>query len=119
VWPWSDDDVTAFQSTWATTARRVHILEDSWLDRMRCTALYRYSFDPEPFARWPEASGYWVSHGAVDPIAVEQMGDLAELHRTNHIDLRSVENLWPAIDVAQSRDWDFSIVRKGNAHPRR
>ena len=60
----------------ATSAHRLHVLEFSRFDRTGTTRLFRYDFDAIDFARWYDASGQWVSHEAVKPVAVTAMGKL-------------------------------------------
>ncbi|MBI4936062.1 MAG: hypothetical protein HY828_19450 [Actinobacteria bacterium] len=118
VWPWPGRDTTPFRDAWGVSGR-VQFVGRDWLERMRTTMLFRYSFDAERFERWPAASGYWVCRTTVEPIRVEPMGDLVHVHEALGIDLRVVDDLWPVIDAAMSDEWDFSIVRKANAGPRR
>ncbi len=117
VWPRTDDERRAFRDAFHTTAPRVHATELGWLDRMRTTTIHRYTFDATDFEPWPEASGQWVAARIVEPIEVERLGDLLDLHATAGIELRFVSSLWPLIDRAMSGEWDFSIVRKHNAQP--
>jgi hypothetical protein len=88
--------------------------------------LFHFSHDPgirrfvphvPPTNPTPEAAGQWISHVPVDPIDVEPVGDLLELHVEAGIELRAVPSLWPLHDLAVSDRWDFSIVRMGNARP--
>ena len=118
AWPRTAEEITGFQSAWATTAHRVHAVELGWLDRMRATTLYRYDFAVDDFAPWPDASGQWFSEQTVQPIAVVQLDDLLDLHVTAEVELRAVPSLWPLHDLAVSDAWDFSIVRMQNAAPR-
>ena len=102
-------------AAFCTTASRVHAVELGWLDRIRTTRLFRYSFDVGHFVRWPEASGYWISTEPVVPLAVAPVGELFDAHVRAAIELRAVPSLWPLHDAVQSPDWDFSIVRMHNA----
>ena len=97
---------------------RVHATEFRWLERMRSTTLYRYSFDATDFRRWEDASGYWVCDHTVRPLVVEPVGDLLDAHDRAGIELRLVQSLWPLIDRAtHGNGWDFSIVRSGQRSP--
>ena len=119
VWPRTSREGPRFESAWTTTARRVHVIELEWLDRMRTTELYRYDFVASAFAPWPDATGQWFTEEAVEPVAVVAVGDLLELHVSAGIELRAVPSLWPAHDLAVTDAWDFSIVRMRNAESRR
>lgn len=118
AWPRDDDERAAFRAAFTTTADRVHAIELAWLDAVRTTVLYRYTLDAAPFVPWTAAAGQYVASIAVEPIAVEPLGDLLALHADTGIDLRLVPDLWPLHDLAVSDRWDFSIVRMRNAHPR-
>lgn len=117
AWPRNGSDQAAFREAFTTTAARVHAIELEWLPAMSTTVLYRYRFDATTFRPWPPATGQWTSDVEVDPIDVEAVGDLLELHVRAGIELRAVPSLWPLHDLAVSDRWDFSIVRMGNAHP--
>ncbi len=118
AWPRNAVEGAAFREAFCTTACRVHAVELAWLPELSSTTLYRYRFDASAFHPWPEASGQWLSDRAVEPIAVEPMGDLLRCHVDAGIELRAVTSLWPIRDLACSGPWDFSIVRMTNATPR-
>jgi hypothetical protein len=115
VWPRSSQEARRFEAAWNTSARRVHVIELGWLDRMRTTRLYRYDFDASAFSPWPDAAGQWFTEQAVEPVGVTPVGDLLDLHVAADIELRASPSLWPAHDLAVSDAWDFSIVRMRNA----
>lgn len=115
VWARDDDELVALQHAFGTTARRVHVIEAGWQDRMRTCHLHRYTFDDTPFTPWPEAEGQYVSHSTVRPIAVDPVGNLLEQHQSAKIDLRVVNDLTPWKTLATSGPWDFSIIRDANA----
>ncbi len=115
AWPRVPAEVDGFRSALCTTALRVHAVELGWIDRIRTTRLFRYSFDAGQFDPWPKASGYWTSTDSVVPVEVEPIQDLLEAHVRAAIELRAVPSLWPLHDGVQSDEWDFSIVRMHNA----
>ncbi len=117
VWPRDLHEHVEFRRRLATSALRLHVIETTWLDRVRATQLYRYDFDASDFARWPEASGQWTSHEVVEPVAVTAMGNLVDAHRKARIELRLVPNLWPLVELVKDGQWDFSCVRLVNAVP--
>ncbi len=90
AWPRVSAEVDGFQSAFRTAALRVHAVELGWIDRIRTTQLFRYSFDARQFDPWPKASGYWTSADSVVPIEVEPMGDLFDAHVHAAIELRAV-----------------------------
>ena len=100
-------------------ARRLHAIENGWLERMRACRLYVYRFDPAPFVQEPESGGAWCARETVRPLGVEPVGDLLERHAQAEIELRIVPNLWPLIDAIVDSGLSFSVIRKANAKPRR
>jgi len=118
AWPRTATERPAFASAFATTAHRVHGMEAGWLDRVRAVTLHRYTFTGGDFVPWADASGQWIADHAVEPIAVERVGDLLGAHAKAGVELRIVPSLWPLHDLAVSDRWDFSIVRMRNAAPR-
>ncbi len=117
AWPRNLDERSQFRRQLATNAHRVHAIETAWLDRVRATQLYRYDFDASDFAPWPEASGQWISHEVVEPVAVTAMGNLVDAHHEAQIELRLVPNLWPLVELVRDGPWDFSCVRLMVAEP--
>ncbi|MGH9271671.1 MAG: DUF6886 family protein [Ilumatobacteraceae bacterium] len=118
VWPRPTDDRSTFDAVWTTTTPRVHVTESDWLQRMRSTTVYRYDLPATAFTPWLDASGQWIAETTVTPLEVLAIPDLLSEHATAGIELRFAPSLWAAHDRAISDDWDFSIVRMGNAHPR-
>lgn len=117
AWPRHAAERDEFRRVLATGADRLHAIEIGWLEAMRSVQLFRYDFDGNDFSPWAEASGQWVSHRAVEPLAVAAVGDLVDAHIEARIELRLVPNLWPLIDLIRDDRWDFSIVRKMYAAP--
>jgi len=118
AWPRGDDERGAFETSFVTTARRVHAMEAGWLERLRGVELFRYALRGGDFTPWPDATGQFVADHAVEPVAVEPVGDLLAAHGVAGIELRIVPSLWPLHDLAVSERWHFSIVRMRNAQPR-
>ena len=115
VWARDDDELLALQSAFGTTARRVHVIEAAWEERMQRCRLHRYTFDPTPFTPWPEAEGQWTTTQTVTPLNVTPVGNLLERHQSAKIDLRFVTDLAPWKNLATAGPWDFSIIRYANA----
>ena len=101
-----------------TAARRVHVIESRWLERLRVCELFAYRFDASPFERREDADGHWVTYEAVEPLAVEPVGDLLTRHAAAAIELRVTPSLWPLADAVAASDLRFSMVRMANAAPR-
>ena len=99
-------------------ARRMHAIEDSWLERVRKCELFAYELNPEPFQSRLTDAGYWVASVPVEPISVTPLGDLLARHAEAEIELRVVRNLWSLIDAILASGLEFSIIRKANAQRR-
>ena len=98
-------------------ASRVHIVEESWLERMRTTDVFAYrlpdgSFEPHP------VGGYWISRETVEPVELVRLGDLVERHAQAGIELRPLPNLWPTWDEVVASTLEFSGMRLRNTLPR-
>jgi hypothetical protein len=76
-------------------ARRVHVVEYGWLERIRTARLYAYRLGP-----------------------AQPVGDLFALHEAAGIELRAVANLWPFWDAVPGSTVGFSAIRLRNARPR-
>jgi hypothetical protein len=100
------------------TAKRMHAMERTWLERMRACRMYVYRFDPAPFSTQNAEAGYYSTRETITPLSMAPAGDLVELHAQAGIELRVVENLWPTIDAILASGLEFSIIRKMNAQPR-
>ena len=101
----------------ATTARRVHAIEERWLDRLPSCRLHVYRFEPAGFEPWPHADGYWVSDAEHVPLDVEAEGDLLERHRERGIDLWVLPDLRELRDQVVASGYRFSMCRMANITP--
>lgn len=97
---------------------RVHAIEWAWLRRIRDAVLYRYEFDPAPFAPLDRTAGYHVARRPVRPLRVRPVGDLLAAHERAGIELRLTGDLWPLADAVRDSGLDFSMIRMRNAGPR-
>ena len=99
-------------------ARRVHVIEDRWLERVRTATLYVYRMPEATFAESLDTAGYWMSRepvGAIDRVTID---DVVGQHATAGIGLRTVPNLWPLWDQVVASTLEFSGMRLRNALPR-
>ena len=117
-----------FWATAATTAddvglladsSRVHLVETSWVGRMRATRVYAYRLAEESFAPDDEVGGYWLSREPVLPVEIVELGDLVGRHRAAAIELRALDNLWPTWNRVVASSLEFSGIRLHNAQPAR
>jgi hypothetical protein len=82
-------------------------IEEAWLDRLKTTPVYRYAFDRGPFENIGDV-GMWVSRVAVEPGAVEPVGDLLSALQAADVELRVMPDLLPLKGV-----WDSSLHASG------
>jgi len=99
--------------------RRVHVIEERWLDRVREARIYLYRLPAESFTEDPEIAGYWVSRGVVDPLERVAVDDLVGRHAAAEITLDTVPTLWPLWDEVVVSTLEFSGMRLRNALPGR
>ena len=91
-------------------------VESRWLERIRGTALYRYTMPREPFVLNDATAGHYVSRQAVTPLAVEPVGDLLGALISAGVELRvtpSLATLWRGV-IASTLE--YSGTRLRNAH---
>jgi hypothetical protein len=109
----SDADLTRFLG--GQRDLRVHVIEESWLERVRDTRLYLYRLPSEPFTQDREIAGYWMSRTTVDPLELVEIEDLIGRHAAAGIVLRTAANLWPLWDPVVASTLEFSGIRMHNA----
>ncbi len=91
----------------ASGARMLAHIEWDWLERMRSTAVYRYTLPEETFESLDDA-GMHVSRATLEPLAVDPVGDLLEALRRANVELRLMERLTPLRDV-----WSTTLHASG------
>lgn len=113
------DLTTAADRAWfeslADGARRVLVIEEAWLDRLRSAELARYEFAPDGFELQDRAAGYWVSTMAQVPIGVAVISNLEGAIEQAEGRLTVQGSLWPLIDQVAQSSLRFSIIRARNA----
>jgi hypothetical protein len=93
-------------------AQRVHVIESAWLEPMRNTRVVAYRM---PEATFVPTDRFWISHEAVDPLEVVELGDLRHRHAEARIELRVEPALYPLWDAVVASTLDFSGIRLRNA----
>lgn len=115
--PASDtDDIEKFFDD--TTARRMIVVEQAWLDRILNTVLHVYEMPTEPFRLLDASAGYYVAQESVIPLSVRQLRNPLEEIDSHGYELRLVPDLWPIRDAIMRSSLDYSIIRMRNALPR-
>ena len=93
-------------------ARRVCVIENRWLERVRTVRLYAYRLPSEPFEPWDK---FFVSRETVTPLELTELGDLLARHADAGNELRVAPALYPLWDKVIETTLDFSGIRLGNA----
>src|SRR5689334_3951670 len=65
--------------------KRIHAIEEGWLDRMRDCRLYAYEFDSAVFEPRIAEACYWVTRAEVSPLSIHPLGDLISQHAESGI----------------------------------
>ncbi|HEV2124841.1 MAG TPA: hypothetical protein VGW38_19000 [Chloroflexota bacterium] len=97
-------------------ARMVIAIETAWLERLRATALYRYTMPDASFRLLDATAGHWVSRGTVEPLSVEPVGDLLTALAGADVELRITPALVPLWRLVIRSSLEFSGTRLRNAH---
>lgn len=73
---------------------RIHVIESTWLERMRACRLYAYRMPSDTF-RPDSVTGYWVSNEVVHSIERVDVYDLIDRHVDAAIELRVTPTILP------------------------
>jgi len=90
---------------------RVHSVEPPWDEQMRRARLYAYRLPEDSFVPYEPAGGYWISRETVEPLDLQRLGDVVELHRTAGIELRIVPRLLELWNDVIASTLEFSGIR--------
>lgn len=101
-----------------SAARRIHVVESGWLDRMQSGRLYAYRLPAEPFRPHETVGGYWVSDQAADAVEKVVIDDLIGRPARAQIELRVTPSIWPFWREVTASTVEFSGLRLRNAAPR-
>jgi hypothetical protein len=99
-----------------SAADRIHVMEASWLGRMRVCRLYAYRLPAELF-RPHEVGGYWVADTDVHAIDRVVLDDLVGMHARAGIELRITPSVWPFWRRVSNSTVEFSGMRLRNSAP--
>lgn len=107
----SDTDVDRFLG--GDRTRRVHAVESAWLSEMQARRVVAYRLPAATFVQ--DDDRFWVSAEPVEPLAVEELGDLVLRHGRAGITLRTERNLLALWDDVVGSTLQFSGIRLRNA----
>jgi hypothetical protein len=112
---WANDDTSHDDvERWlgGDRERRVHVIEPPWLPRLRSARVYAYRMPPDTF----EAEDrFWVSSETVEPLQLDEVGDLLARHAEAGIELRIAPGLLTLWDRVVASTLDYSGIRLRNA----
>ncbi|MEF3309357.1 hypothetical protein PV433_10635 [Paenibacillus sp. GYB004] len=109
----TEEDARTFLAN--TESDKIVAVESGWLDRIRDTKLYRYTFAGESFEMMDGSAGYYISTQTVAPLKVEPVGDLLDKLLADKLELRFTPSLHPIRESVIASTMDFSIIRFRNA----
>jgi hypothetical protein len=94
--------------------RRVVVIENSWLERMRSVELHAYRMPPEPFDVVQD-DRFYIASTAVEAIQRVEVGDLLARHAEAGNELRVAPALYPLWERVIETTLEFSGIRLRNA----
>lgn len=94
-------------------ARRVHLVEPEWLERMRTQRIVAYRMPEETFVE--DDDRFWISAEPVEPLELVELGNLVERHEIAAIALDTVDDLGRLWDDVVASSLGFSGIRLRNA----
>lgn len=118
IWPVSTTTAEDAEGFFGHTgARRIHVMESSWVGRMLAGRLFAYRLPPAAFEPH-EVGGYWVSDATVEAEDRVELDHLVERHAAAGIELRMTPSIWPFWDAVVGSSVEFSGIRLANAASR-
>jgi hypothetical protein len=76
-----------------TSADRIHVIEQGWLEVVQRCELFAYRLPTEPFSPH-EVGGYWTTTDTVEPVERLAVGDLLQRHARAGIEVRITPSIW-------------------------
>jgi hypothetical protein len=110
-WAYDGEQQQILTERFATEAHRICAAEQSRLDQIRSTRIYRYTFDAAEFEPWPEADGQYFATDVVYPREVDVIDDLLGAHCAAGVELRLTPRLGVLMDAMLASGLPFSFVR--------
>jgi Family of unknown function (DUF6886) len=97
-------------------ARRVHVVEPAWIERMRTQRVVAYRMPGQTFVENDDR--FWISAGPVEPLELVELGDLVARHEGAGIELHTEEELMVLWDEVIASSLGYSGIRLRNARMR-
>lgn len=91
------------------SARRVHLVEPTWLERLRTQRVLAYRLPEETFVE--NEDRFWISAEPVEPLELVELGDLVARHDAAGIELRTEDDLLGFWDEVIASTLGFSGIR--------
>jgi hypothetical protein len=92
---------------------RVHVVEPDWLRPLHAAHVVAYRLPAATFEQ--NEDRFWTSAEPVEPLAVEELGDLVVRHGRAGIELRTERDLLRFWDEVVASTLEFSGIRMRNA----
>ncbi|MEO8514755.1 MAG: DUF6886 family protein [Ignavibacteria bacterium] len=111
------DSTQIDNNTFMRNSKKKYIvnIEESWLERVKQTALYLYELPIETFTLLDEGAGYYISYIAVKPLSVLVVDDLLSEIVKRDVELRVLSSLKQLEYEVSNSSLQFSIIRMRNA----
>ncbi len=116
IWPKVDTtkkDINRFFG--CSRTERIIAVETGWLDAIRNSLIYCYTFDPDMFSLYDSNAGYYTSAQSVRPVEVTPIYDLLKSITSRGIEFRFTPSLMPFKQAVLSSTVNFSMIRLRNA----
>ena len=112
IWP-QEDTTEEDSQRFFGHSRTNHIIavETGWLEQIRNTQLYQYTFDPEDFDLYDSNAGYYTSTQTVKPTSIDPIDDLIQRIASRGIEFRITPSLLPLRDSILASTVNFSMIR--------
>jgi hypothetical protein len=118
IWPVStttEEDRERFFGQ--SAARRVHVIETGWLQRVLNCRLYAYRLPTDVFRPHDEVGGYWITDAPVEATDQVVLDILVGRHADAGFELRVTPSIWPFWRQVIRSTVEFSGSRLRNAAP--
>ena len=112
---WIGPKTSAEDAAWMNGARRVHVTEWDWWERVHSARLWLYRLPADTLEIHDVNAGYYVSRVPVAPLERVEVPDVIAKHADAQIEIRVTTDLWPLWDRVVGSTLEFSGIRLRNA----